>query len=151
MVKAIRRIIFSLAVVFFVVAGIIALRTTLYRSRQITPETGAPALQLQTGAVERFAAAIQFKTISGRDGEAATGEEFNRFHKFLRLSFPRAHATLGREIIGEHSLLCTWQGRDSNLKPILLMGHMDVVPVEPDSEKKWSHPPFAGRIADGYL
>jgi carboxypeptidase PM20D1 len=28
---------------------------------------------------------------------------------------------------------------------------MDVVPVEPDSEKKWSHPPFAGRIADGYI
>lgn len=64
MVKAIRRIVFSLAVVLFVVAGIIALRTTLYRSRQITPATGAPALQLQTGAVERFTAAIQLKTIS---------------------------------------------------------------------------------------
>ncbi len=32
--------------------------------------------------------------------------------------------------------------------PLLLMGHTDVVPAEPDS---WTHPPFGAEIADGYL
>lgn len=32
--------------------------------------------------------------------------------------------------------------------PLLLYGHTDVVPAEP---QHWSHPPFAGEIADGYV
>ena len=32
-----------------------------------------------------------------------------------------------------HSLLYTWPGSDPTLKAILLVGHMDVVPVEPGS------------------
>ncbi len=33
--------------------------------------------------------------------------------------------------------------------PILLDGHLDVVSAEPESE--WKHPPFSGKIADGYI
>jgi acetylornithine deacetylase/succinyl-diaminopimelate desuccinylase-like protein len=32
--------------------------------------------------------------------------------------------------------------------PLLLMVHLDVVPTEPEN---WSHPPFGGESADGYL
>ncbi len=32
--------------------------------------------------------------------------------------------------------------------PLLLYSHTDVVPVEP---AHWSHPPFAGELADGYV
>ena len=32
--------------------------------------------------------------------------------------------------------------------PLLLMGHIDVVPAEPEH---WTHPPFAGEIADGHI
>ena len=61
------------------------------------------------------------------------------------------HAQLRRETVGEHSLLYTWDGSDPSLEPILLMGHMDVVPVEPGTEGKWRHGPFEGRIADGFV
>src|SRR3970040_2244536 len=37
------------------------------------------------------------------------------------------------------------------LAPILLMGHLDVVPVEPGTESRWKHPPFAGTVADGFV
>ena len=37
---------------------------------------------------------------------------------------------------------------DGSERPLLLMSHTDVVAVEPD---KWSHDPFGGVIADGYL
>ena len=37
---------------------------------------------------------------------------------------------------------------DGSQKPFLLMGHVDVVPVEED---KWIHPPFAAEIHDGFI
>lgn len=33
-------------------------------------------------------------------------------------------------------------------EPLLLLGHLDVVPADP---KEWTHPPFAGEIAEDYL
>jgi acetylornithine deacetylase/succinyl-diaminopimelate desuccinylase-like protein len=37
---------------------------------------------------------------------------------------------------------------DGSERPLLLMSHLDVVPAEPE---KWTHPPFAGVVADGYV
>ena len=54
-------------------------------------------------------------------------------------------------MIGEYSLLYSWQGRDPSRKPILLMSHIDVVLVEPETEDQWTYPPFAGQIADGFI
>ncbi len=31
------------------------------------------------------------------------------------------------------------------------MGHQDVVPIEAGTEGKWTHPPFSGEIADGFI
>lgn len=61
------------------------------------------------------------------------------------------HAQLRRETVGVHSLLYTWQGSNPALNPILLVGHLDVVPVEPGTEGKWQQDPFGGRIADGLI
>jgi carboxypeptidase PM20D1 len=69
-------------------------------------------------------------------------------HAYLASAFPGVHAQLRREIVSQHSLLYSWQGSDSSLKPILLMGHLDVVPVEPGTQDKWQHDPFGGRIVD---
>jgi acetylornithine deacetylase/succinyl-diaminopimelate desuccinylase-like protein len=37
---------------------------------------------------------------------------------------------------------------DGSAPPLLLMGHTDVVAVEPE---RWTHAPFSGDIADGYI
>ena len=37
---------------------------------------------------------------------------------------------------------------DGSAPPLLLMSHTDVVAVEPE---KWTHDPFSGDIADGYI
>jgi carboxypeptidase PM20D1 len=58
---------------------------------------------------------------------------------------------LQRETVGAYSLLYTWQGSDPSLKPILLIGHMDVVPVEPGTRSQWQHDPFGGEIAEGFI
>ncbi|MFN8484710.1 MAG: M20/M25/M40 family metallo-hydrolase [Anaerolineae bacterium] len=37
---------------------------------------------------------------------------------------------------------------DGSAPPLLLMGHIDVVPAEPD---KWRYPPFSGELVDGEI
>jgi acetylornithine deacetylase/succinyl-diaminopimelate desuccinylase-like protein len=49
---------------------------------------------------------------------------------------------------GRASVVARWDGRDPDAEPLLLHGHLDVVPAQADD---WSVPPFAGEIVDGYL
>ena len=37
---------------------------------------------------------------------------------------------------------------DGSLPPLLLYNHLDVVPAEPE---RWTHPPFGGDVADGFV
>lgn len=37
---------------------------------------------------------------------------------------------------------------DGSERPLLLLSHLDVVPAEP---AKWTHPPFAGKVAEGHV
>jgi len=45
-------------------------------------------------------------------------------------------------------MLYTIKGSSPSLKPYMLIGHLDVVPVELD---KWNFPPFDGVIKDGFI
>ncbi len=99
--------------------------------------------------VARFSRALTYRTISPQEEEDRDVETFLAFHDFLVEVFPLAHEVLKRETVNELSLLYTWEGRNPALDPILLMGHMDVVPVIPGTEDDWEHPPFGGAVADG--
>ncbi|WP_215394758.1 MULTISPECIES: M20/M25/M40 family metallo-hydrolase [unclassified Leucobacter] len=46
------------------------------------------------------------------------------------------------------SVLIRIPGRDRSLPGVLVHGHLDVVPAEPE---QWRVPPFEGRIEDGYV
>jgi carboxypeptidase PM20D1 len=147
-----KRILFrtALAIAVVLIAAILA-RALTYQSRQMEVEP-APEIAVDTMAVaERLAGALRFETISHQDSAAFPSEEFLRFHAYLEESFPALHAALEREVINGYSLLYRWDGADPNLRPVLFMAHMDVVPVEPGTESEWTYPAFAGRIADGYV
>ena len=104
------------------------------------------------GAIERLAKAITFATISYEEGtQTADSAAFRALHEHLRTSFPLVHARLARETVAGLSLLYTWTGTDTALAPVILMGHLDVVPVIPGTEAKWTQPPFGGVIADGFV
>jgi carboxypeptidase PM20D1 len=94
---------------------------------------------------------IQYPTVSRTDESLMTPSAFRGLHGFLEQSFPGVHRELTRETVADLSLLYTWGGTDSGLPPILLMGHLDVVPVEDETAEGWTHPPFSGEIADGYV
>lgn len=95
--------------------------------------------------VGRFANALQFETVSvvGREPNAPA---FAAFHSFLMESFPLVFEQLELERINEWTLFFTWAGADPALKPVVLMGHQDVVPAE--NPERWTHPPFSGAIAE---
>jgi carboxypeptidase PM20D1 len=101
--------------------------------------------------VERLSEAVQFKTVSYQDRSQIDVAEFQRLHAFLRAQFPLVFSKLEVETVNDYSLLIRWPGSDANLAPVLFTAHMDVVPVEPGTEKDWQQPPFAGVIADGRI
>jgi carboxypeptidase PM20D1 len=126
-------------------------RMALFRSRQPAAEGPAsPVLIDEAAAIGRLCRALQFRTISAAD-PAAVAPAFTGLREHLEKSFPRVHAALQREIVLGHSLLYTWRGSDPTLAPVVLMGHQDVVPVEPGTEGRWTAPPFAGVVRDGYI
>ncbi|MCK5797853.1 MAG: M20/M25/M40 family metallo-hydrolase [Deltaproteobacteria bacterium] len=51
---------------------------------------------------------------------------------------------------GRANLLCRLPAAEATGQaPLLIAGHLDVVPA--GDESRWTHPPFAGTLADGYL
>jgi len=105
----------------------------------------------EAAAAARLAEAVRIPTISTGADPASDPAALAAFADLLASRYPNAHRVMTRERIGDGSLLFTWRGRDPSLKPVLLLAHIDVVPVEPGTEARWTHPAFAGVIADGYI
>ena len=135
---------------FVLFAGLTLANTLRYTAAE-RPAPPKSDVAILPGAAERLAGSIRIPTISSEDHGAFDSAPFAALHAYLRAQFPRVHAHLRREEVGTHSLLYTWTGSDSSLDAILLIGHMDVVPVEPGTEEKWEEAPFSGRIADGFI
>ena len=93
---------------------------------------------------ENLAKAIQFKTISYRESERVDWAEFEKFHKFLDEAYPLVAKNLEKEIVPPANLLYRWKGTRSDLLPIALLAHQDVVPVSAGTEDDWVHDAFSG-------
>ncbi|MFP2930210.1 M20 family peptidase [Pyxidicoccus sp. 3LG] len=132
-------------------ASVVLVRAVRFTSRQITPEAPEPFTVDADAAAARLAGSLRLRTLAASDGVPAEDAAFVALHDYLREHFPRVHSTLRRETVGTHSVLYTWPGTDPSLKPMLLMGHLDVVPVERGTEASWTRPPFSGDVADGYV
>jgi carboxypeptidase PM20D1 len=135
-----------------ILLGIVGVRSALTRSRQ--PAFVAPTVPefVDVGGEQaaRLGQAVRFQTVS-RDGSPPATAEFLQLHELLRQSFPLIHSTLQRETVGDLSLLYKWEGQDPAARPILLLAHQDVVPVEPGTESRWQKPPFSGEIDGGFI
>jgi len=140
-----------IAVGLIVLVAVIAIRTLRFTSKQVKVSP-APAQALdQQALANRLAQALRFQTVSHQDPAALDREAFLGLQGYLAQQFPLVHARLKRETIHDYTLLFTWQGSDPVRRPIVLMSHLDVVPVEPGTEAKWSYPAFGGSIAEGFI
>jgi carboxypeptidase PM20D1 len=119
-----------------------AARLILFSSRQIEVEP-LPLSLAPEGASSRLSEALRIPSLPGADSLV-----FGRLDSLLRGHFPGAFSQLQLEWAGGGSLLLKWPGKQAKLNPVLLVGHLDVVPAD---SAHWTHPPFAGRIADGFI
>jgi carboxypeptidase PM20D1 len=149
-VRKLRLLVILFVLALPVLAGVLLYKTFRYPSRQLQVAP-APDVQVDTNAPEHLAQALRYQTISQADPAQVKPDEFLKLHEYIAQTFPRTHAALTREVVANYSLLYKWPGQDEHLKPLLLLAHMDVVPVEPGTEGAWTQPPFEGRIADGYV
>jgi len=149
--RTMRRAVAILAAAFAALGVVLVVNAVHSGSRQIAVEPMSPLAVDGAVAARHLAGALRFRTVSYQDPTRSDRAEFVRLHRYLEETFPRVHGTLGKEALEGGSLLFTWKGRDPALPPLLLLAHLDVVPVDAATEDAWTHPPFAGEIADGYV
>lgn len=145
-----KKILPSLAVGVFILAGVLLVNTLLHTSKQLEEIPSAADIKMDKMALaERLEEAVRFRTISHQDPAKLDRLAFLGFHAFLQKSYPKAHRMLKREVITNYSLLYTWEGSNAGQKAILLAAHLDVVP--PGEEKGWLHLPFSGHNDGEYI
>jgi len=142
----------ALAALLVCLLAVCLLNTWRLPTRQLAPQRVTKFAIDEADVAERLGMLIRVPTVSAvtADGEFESGP-FLELHLLLERLFPNVHSVMQRDTIAGHSLLYTWTGADQKLPPVLLMSHLDVVPVEEESLAKWKHPPMAGEVAGGYI
>ncbi|CAN5572340.1 hypothetical protein BH11ACT8_BH11ACT8_11430 [soil metagenome] len=100
--------------------------------------------------VGKLQALVRIPTVSHREPDLVDRAAFERFGSELARLFPLLHAHLELTRLttptGTDGLLFHWAGASSE-RPVVLMAHLDVVPVE----GTWQHPPFGADLVDGEI
>jgi len=147
-----KRLLLVIATALVLLLAVMVVRTYRIPTAHSDRHTATYVAQVDSSsAAQRLSNAVQIATVSFASGAPIDTSAFIAFHAFVSSAFPRVHQTLQREVIGSASLLYTWTGTDRAAAPVVLMGHMDVVPVPEANMSEWTHPPFSGAIADGYV
>jgi carboxypeptidase PM20D1 len=104
-------------------------------------------------AAEMLGAAIRIQTVTYASGDPRPGADqpWIDLEAALKARYPAVFAKMTLEKILTHAMLMTWAGTDASLPPVILMAHQDVVPVNPGTDADWTHGPFGGVVADGYI
>lgn len=105
-------------------------------------------ISVSTSAKENLSKAVQIKTISQEEAENMDYAPFDAFNEFIKTTYPLCDSLLTKKTFNTYSHLFTWKGSNSELKPIVLMAHLDVVPVIDKNRSEWKQDPFAGSIVD---
>lgn len=150
-------LIIVIALIFFL-AAFLLVRTMLYtRASAAKLKVERPPLELaplETDPMEtarHLSEAVQVKTISHEDPAEDNKEYFKLLQQEFEVMYPNVHRVMEKEVVGGFSLIYTWRGANPELEPVLFTSHQDVVPADPETVDEWTHPPFSGEIADGYI
>ncbi|MDN5004402.1 M20/M25/M40 family metallo-hydrolase [Bradyrhizobium sp. GCM10027634] len=137
----------GLAFGLIVTSALVVVVRTFQMTSTPVAEPGEPIAVDAASAANHLAGAIAFRTIAQDDSCAA----FQGLEDFLSRTYKLTHERLARQRVGKYALLYEWMGRDRSKSPIVLMAHLDVVPVLSGSEATWSYAPFSGTISNGYV
>jgi acetylornithine deacetylase/succinyl-diaminopimelate desuccinylase-like protein len=105
--------------------------------------TGTPTMTAQDEVVDLLAQLIRINTSNPTHPERPAAEWVA-----TKLDEAGISAQIIEAAPGRASAIARIEGTDSSRPPLLIHGHLDVVPAEP---AEWSVDPFGGEIRDGYL
>ena len=96
-------------------------------------------------AAQKLGAMVRVPSVSKHEDEDLS--EFYKLHAVMEAQFPLLHKNLEKTVFSGNLLYC-WKGSDPSKKPILFMGHQDVVPA---SNEGWRVDAYSGEVIDGNL
>lgn len=147
----VKKLLLGVVGVLLALVAVLAVNTLRKGSRQLDVPPLAVIPVDQAGVAARLGEAARLRTISSRDDAQLNADQFKQLHALLVQRFPKTHAALKREVVGDLNLLYTWEGSNPRANPIMLMAHQDVVPIAPGTEGQWTLPPFSGEVRDGFV
>jgi carboxypeptidase PM20D1 len=126
----------------------IVVKTLLFSSMQV--RTSAFKVDgINDECIGHLSEAVSIPTVSYLPGSPVDTLAFNSYMEFIQKSYPLVHEKLEREVFNNFSLLYTWTGEDTSLKPMVLIAHFDVVP--PGDTASWERKPFSGYFDGTYV
>ena len=139
---------FKLLGILLILLILVVLFNTFRMSSKQVASASIEEVSVANDIYQNLSNGLKHKTISFNEDTPPDSAAFFGFHRFLNKTFPLVHEKLKLEKISTYSLLYTWEGSDSSKKPIILMSHMDVVPVDEPTLGDWEAGPFEGKITD---
>lgn len=147
-IRFVRKIAMGGIILLTLLVLVIWINVIRFSSRQIVVEP-IERVAVSPEAGERLSTAVQLTTISAPEGIDTSA--FLALDTLIRSSFPLVDSRLERLEVTPFSQVWRWDGQQSDMAPILLLAHLDVVPVEEEATQNWQYPPFSGQIADGFI
>jgi len=145
-----KKIVLGILALILVLVAILLFNTLRLSSKQVEPGQ-LDAISVSDEVFANLSKAIQYKTISFSEEAIPDSTAFYGFHRFLSETFPLIHSTLSLEKINDYSLLYKWEGSNASKKPLILMSHQDVVPVDEPTLENWEAGPFEGKITATHI
>lgn len=145
--KFLKRITLWALLLLVLLAVYVLINTFRTTSKQIKADK-IDVVKLSELSKERFSEAIAIKTVSPEDIADFDSIQFDAFNQFLKTSYPLTDSLLGHKVFNNYSHLYKWEGSAAELKPVILMAHLDVVPVIDQNIQYWREDPFAGTITN---
>lgn len=145
--KMLRSILYFILVAVIFAVIYVLFNTFTLKSKQISTN---PVLNtdIDAKALEHFSSALKIKTVSPEDLSDFDSIQFEQFNHYLEDTYPLIDSLLQHKSFRNYSHLYHWKGARQDVKPIILMAHLDVVPVIDENLYYWKQDPFGGRIVN---
>ena len=146
-----KKILLSFLLLTIVLVAILLVKTASFKSKQLATDGKRKELPVDETAVKHLSDAIKINTTSFDDTTIVNQAAFDSFFTFLKTEYAPVFQNLEDTILNKRSLLLKWKGKNETTKPVILYAHLDVVPIEESTKTKWTHEPFSGLVADGFI
>jgi carboxypeptidase PM20D1 len=97
-------------------------------------------------AAGRLGEALRLPIVT-KDGVPPDAAALRRFHEWLSLAYPALYRSAPPITVGAGTLIFRLPGSGKAGRPIVLMAHQDVVPVQ--TPGTWAAAPFSGELREG--